>query len=93
MLARQTGCVLRINAESASGSSSGLIRDQRVFNPGDLVFEQQFALLEALEHQLIGPDIGLQALDRRIQVAMFLPQHGHALGQAGLFCRIQGLAH
>jgi hypothetical protein len=24
---------------------------------------------------------------------MFLPQHGHALGQAGLFCRIQGLAH
>ena len=61
---------MRINAESASGTSSGLIRDQRVFNPGDLVFEQQFALLEALEHQLIGPDIGLQALDRRIQVAV-----------------------
>ena len=46
------------------------IRDQLAFEPRDLVLEDQLALLEALQLQLIGLEVERQARDDLVEVAM-----------------------
>lgn len=73
--------------------SGRLIRNQRPFDPRDLVLQLQLALLQPLERQLVGLDVGREALDHGVQIAVFLTQFDHAPGQACKLGGIVRLAH
>ena len=68
-------------------SSGDDVRRQLVFEPGELVAQQQLALLEPLHLQLIRLPSVAQRLDRRIEIAVLLAQPLDLPDQRGAFLR------
>src|SRR5690606_13799476 len=69
-----------------------LVRDQRAFQPRDLVLEHQLALLQPLDRQLVVGDVALQLRDRGVEVAMLEPQFGQLAGDLGGICAVHSCA-
>lgn len=51
--------------------SGGFVWNQRRFELGDRVLQQQLAFFQALDRQFVGFDVGLEAGDGVVQIAVF----------------------
>ena len=72
-----------------------LVGDHRALELGDAVPQPQFALLEALDGQFVGLDVGDEVLDRGVEVAVFEPELGQLPGGddgIGAFAHVPSLA-
>jgi hypothetical protein len=63
------------------------VRRQLVFEPGELVAQQELAFLQSLQLQLVGLTGPAQRLDRRVEIAMLLAQSLDASDEGGAFLR------
>jgi hypothetical protein len=61
------------------------VRRQLVFEPGELVAQQELAFLQSLQLQLVGLIGPAQRLDRRVEIAMLLAQSLDASDEGGAF--------
>lgn len=71
--------------------SGRLVGNQSALYPLDRILELQLALLQPLDREFIGGDVGLQPRDRGVEIAMLGLQLDQALRHAGLFRGIDGL--
>src|SRR5271165_4470159 len=79
---------LRTPTVAASGDD---VWHQLVFQPGELVAQQELAFLQSLQLQLVGLTGPAQRLDRRVEIAMLLAQPLDASDEGGAFLRREPL--
>ncbi len=79
-------------SNAAPKTKSGVeVGNQPAFQPRDRILDQQFALLQPLDRQLVNLAVGGESFDRDIEVAVFDPQLGqlmHELGRVPSFHRV-----
>src|SRR6185312_464018 len=79
----------------ASGAIAGVcsrieIGDQLALEPGNVVLEQELALLEPGQLQLVAPDRMGELIDRRVEIAMLQPQLGEHVDDFGVILNLHG---
>src|SRR5690348_9557399 len=80
-----------VHRKSGAARDSGVeVGDQLALEPRDVVFQQQLALLESRQLQLVAADRGGQLIDRRIKVAMLHPELGEQMNDFGVILNLHG---